>query len=62
MPPPESLLFENKEVACWTWEQLERLSKLNLKQREHSRTLFFCVAAHQLRSACFAIRRCDEPA
>ena len=30
---PESVPFEDKEVACWTYAQLERLSKANLKQR-----------------------------
>lgn len=33
MPPPEVVAFEGKEVACWTHDQLEKLSKLNLKQR-----------------------------
>jgi hypothetical protein len=30
---PESILFEDKDVPCWTFTQLERLSKANLKQR-----------------------------
>ena len=33
MSPPESIPFGDAEVACWTHEQLTRLSKLNLKQR-----------------------------
>lgn len=33
MAPPEAVTFEGKEVPCWTHDQLEKLSKLNLKQR-----------------------------
>lgn len=33
MPPPDVVALEGKEVACWTHDQLEKLSKLNLKQR-----------------------------
>ena len=33
MAPPDTLIFEDKEIACWTFAQLERLSKGNLKQR-----------------------------
>ena len=33
--PPEVLMFEDREVACWTFAQLERLSKNNLKQRAY---------------------------
>ena len=35
MPPPESIQFESKEVPVWTYVQLEKLSKMNLKQRAH---------------------------
>ena len=31
--PPESIPFEDKEVPIWTFTQLERLSKANLRQR-----------------------------
>ena len=35
MPSPESIQFESKEVPVWTYVQLEKLSKMNLKQRAH---------------------------
>ena len=35
MPLPESIQFESKEVPVWTYVQLEKLSKMNLKQRAH---------------------------
>ena len=31
--PPDEVVFEGKPMACWTFAQLERLSKANLKQR-----------------------------
>lgn len=30
---PQSLIFEEREVSCWTYEQLSRVSRPNLKQR-----------------------------
>ena len=33
MAPPDSISFEGKDVPCWTFAQLERVSKANLKQR-----------------------------
>lgn len=35
---PDSFIFEEREVTLWTFAQLERLSKANLKQREISNT------------------------
>ena len=33
MAPPETIEFEGKTIALWTYDALERLSKANLKQR-----------------------------
>ena len=34
MPPPAEIEVDGMTVECWTYGQLEKLSKLNLKHRE----------------------------
>lgn len=33
MPPPEEIDLGDKKIACWTYDQLARLSKANIRQR-----------------------------